>query len=204
MKDNTAETQAIILDAAMHHFSEYGYRGASISKIAEDANVSKSLIFWYFENKATLFQSLVDRFVGYCISSLDIKGPAGNPRIKLESLIDTYWEFIRKNFHYVRIFINWLMQVDPSKKEKSQKLKDLHIKFREILEGFLTEGIESGLFRRDMDIPSTALYIVSCLEGVLLQIVINDFGIEKLDNTFLKNFKSNLIEGIVKEKSDLC
>ncbi len=197
MKDHTEGMQSVILDAAMHHFSEYGYRGASISKIAEDAKVSKSLIFWYFENKASLFQSLVDRFVGYCISSLDVGDPTGNPRLKLEKLVDTYWEFIRKNFPYVRIFINWLMQIDPAKKEKSDKLKNLHIKFREILENYLREGIDSDLFRKDLDVPSTALYIVSCLEGVLLQIVINDFGIERLDSTFLKNFKSNLIEGIL-------
>lgn len=203
MKDHAGDTQEVILDAAIRHFAEFGYRGASLSKIAEEAKVSKSLIFWYFESKFDLFQSLVERFVGFCISKLDLAGPPGDARLKLDNLIDTYWEFIQKNYKYVRIFITWLMQIDPSKSqgEENQKLKellrDLHAKFRKILENYLTEGVQTGVFRQNLDIHSTALYIVSSLEGVLLQIFINNLELEQFEQNFFANFKVYLVEGIL-------
>ena len=197
MKDQGVETRWQILDAAMQHFAECGYVGASISKIAEDAGVSKSLIFWYFENKEALFQSLVDRFVSNCIASLEMNSPPGDAQSKIEYLIDTYWKFIHKNFKFVRIFMNWFMQIAHKKKPKAQKLQNIHAKFREILENHLRDGVAAGLFRKDLDIKSTGLYIISCLEGILLQIVIEGIDFSDLENDFISILKANLFKGLL-------
>ncbi len=192
------ETQGSILDAAIRYFAKYGYKGASLSKIAGEAGVSKSLIFWYFQNKESLFQSLIDRFVKSCKAKLAKTGPAGDARAKIEELIDIYWEFISQNLSFVRIFMNWFMQLDPSQKEKALAVHSIHNEFRQIFADFLQEGVATGLFRKNLDIPSTTLFIVSTLEGVLLQLFIHEErDLIKLEKPFFQTLKQNLMIGIV-------
>ena len=201
MKDQGGETREQILDAAMEHFAECGYKGASISKIAEEAGVSKSLIFWYFNTKEMLFQSLVDRFAINCINNLNLSGPSGNARVKMEYIIDSYWEFIRKNFKFVRIFMNWFIQWDSKDKRRRDRMKNIHSKFREILEFHIKEGINEGLFREDIDVHSTALSIVCCLEGLLLQIILESVDFNNFKENFYVSLKRHLFEGIMNQDS---
>ncbi len=195
MKEH-GDTQGQILDAAMRHFAEHGYRGASLAQIAKEAGVSKSLIFWYFENKAKLFEALMDRFISQCMRSLDVQGPSGNPRNKIGDLMDTYWEFIRCNFKFVRIFMNWFMQLERNKKGKTQKLRELHAKFQNTLAEYLREGVTLHIFRNDLDIQATAFWLMSSLEGVLLQMFINDLQFDQLATPFFGAMKQNLLDGL--------
>jgi TetR/AcrR family fatty acid metabolism transcriptional regulator len=199
MKEPDGETRWNILDAAMKHFAEYGYRGASLANIAEDAGVSKSLIFWYFQSKESLFKSLIDRFVDNCIANLELNGPPGDARVKIEDLMDSYWDFIYNNFKFVRIFMNWFLQLDSGNKTKTKRLRSLHAKFREIFEHYLRQGVQEGLFRADVDIKGTALYIVCSLEGVLLQIVTDDLDFHDLQENFLKTLKKNMFDGLLSD-----
>ena len=48
-------TKSLILDAAKKEFAEKGFDGARIDQIAATANVNKQLIYYYFDNKDTLF-----------------------------------------------------------------------------------------------------------------------------------------------------
>ena len=193
-----AETQGHILDAAMGYFAKYGYRGASLSKIAGEAKVSKSLIFWYFQNKEALFQSLIDRFVKSCRDKLSKKGPAGDAHAKIEELIDVYWEFIGQHLSFVRIFMNWFMQLDPNDREKTSVMRSIHAEFQQIFAEYLAEGVATGLFRNDLDVACTAIFIVSTLEGMLLQFFISDLDVQKTRQILFPALKKNLMIGILK------
>ena len=51
-------SQSTILAAARDEFAEYGLGGARVDRIAERAGLNKRLIYYYFEDKETLFQEL--------------------------------------------------------------------------------------------------------------------------------------------------
>ena len=63
-KRDAAETKARILSAAEILFSEVGFDKARVDDIAKEAGVNKALIYYYFESKdeilETLFSSLVE------------------------------------------------------------------------------------------------------------------------------------------------
>ena len=44
-----------LLNAALDVFSVYGFSGASLDEIAQLANMHKSNIFYYYENKESLY-----------------------------------------------------------------------------------------------------------------------------------------------------
>lgn len=58
---NAEATREKILDAAMAEFSAHGVAGARVDRIAATAGCNKNLIYIYFENKETLFATLLRR-----------------------------------------------------------------------------------------------------------------------------------------------
>jgi len=49
-----------ILNSARKIFLLYGFHGATIQKIADDAGVSKSAVHYYFRSKEKLYQRVID------------------------------------------------------------------------------------------------------------------------------------------------
>ena len=54
------EKQSAILNAGFHVFSQNTYKKSPMSEIADAANISKSLLFHYFQNKKELYLFLFD------------------------------------------------------------------------------------------------------------------------------------------------
>ena len=55
-----SQTRQHILRSALRHFANSGYAAASVQQIVGDARVSKPSLYYYFPDKAGLFQALVD------------------------------------------------------------------------------------------------------------------------------------------------
>lgn len=49
-----------ILDAALRVFARSGFTGASMEEIAREAEISKPTLYSYFDNKGTLFETMMD------------------------------------------------------------------------------------------------------------------------------------------------
>jgi AcrR family transcriptional regulator len=58
---NAEATRERILEAAMEEFSSYGIAGARVDRIAKNAGCNKNLIYIYFENKETLFTTVLHK-----------------------------------------------------------------------------------------------------------------------------------------------
>lgn len=61
-----------LLDAALHVFAEEGYHSASVSKIAQRANVSKGLMYNYFHSKEQVLSTLMVELFDYAMSLMKI------------------------------------------------------------------------------------------------------------------------------------
>jgi TetR/AcrR family transcriptional regulator len=55
--------QSIILKAAGEEFANNGYEGTKIVDIANKTNLPKASIFYYFENKEKLYNSVLESFI---------------------------------------------------------------------------------------------------------------------------------------------
>lgn len=61
-----------LLDAALHVFAEEGYHSASVSKIAQRANVSKGLMYNYFQSKERVLTTLMVELFDYAMTLMKI------------------------------------------------------------------------------------------------------------------------------------
>lgn len=54
------DRQEAILSAAADEFAAHGYAGASLNRVIEAAGISKGSLYYYFDDKADLFASVVE------------------------------------------------------------------------------------------------------------------------------------------------
>ena len=62
-KEDAEETRHQLLEAAQRVFAEKGVSRTSLQDIAQAAGVTRGAIYWYFKNKAELFNAMMDSAV---------------------------------------------------------------------------------------------------------------------------------------------
>jgi AcrR family transcriptional regulator len=88
---SSPETQArreLILDVAMRHFADHGYRGARVEDIAAEVGVAKGTVFLHFGNKEGLFLAAYEKAVSMLPAWLD--APSGVCEAGFWAVLD-YW-----------------------------------------------------------------------------------------------------------------
>ncbi|MEP7298075.1 MAG: TetR family transcriptional regulator [Burkholderiales bacterium] len=60
-KQEALATRALILDTAERVFEERGVSGTSLHEIAKAAGLTRGAIYWHFEDKADLFNAMMER-----------------------------------------------------------------------------------------------------------------------------------------------
>ncbi|MFD2615915.1 TetR family transcriptional regulator [Terrilactibacillus laevilacticus] len=68
---NAEATRKRILEAAMKEFSSFGIAGARVDRIAKNAGCNKNLIYIYFENKETLFTTVLQKHLTRVYEEID-------------------------------------------------------------------------------------------------------------------------------------
>lgn len=97
-------TRQRILDAGLKHFAECGYAGTSISDIVNTAQVAKPTLYYYFQSKAGLYQSLIDFAYDERYRLMQEAVKRGKDlREKLVEILAAGFDFIIKNRELVRL-----------------------------------------------------------------------------------------------------
>ena len=153
MKRNADATRAAILDAAERVFLRHGFSAASLSDIAEEASVTKSLIHHHFGSKKGLWQAVKERrFIPYAERQLEMmRAPASAELVRTS--FDAFFEYLRDNPELVRI-LAWIF-LEGEDEEASVPLDkrlmtEAAAKFR--------EGQEAGILRKELD-PRFILFV---------------------------------------------
>ena len=100
------ETKKRILDAAFEEFAAHGLAGARVDRIASKAGCNKNLIYVYFNNKETLFSTVLES----CLSEAYEKMPFTPENLP---------EFARRVFDYAETnpgvyrLLAWATLEDP-------------------------------------------------------------------------------------------
>ena len=97
-------TRQEILRAALKRFAHSGYAATSIQQIVADAKVSKPALYYYFTDKAGLFQALVNEAHDARYRLLQ-EAPARHQKIRaqLESILTSLFVYFQENRDLVRI-----------------------------------------------------------------------------------------------------
>lgn len=99
-----SETRRRLLRAAVKRFANAGYAATSIQQIVSDARVSKPALYYYFRDKAGLFQSLVNEAHDERFEVVRQAAARGkNLRGQLIEILASLFDYFHKNRDLTRI-----------------------------------------------------------------------------------------------------
>lgn len=149
--------------------AEKGYSTITIKDIADRADFSRGLLFYYFNSKEHIFIETL-KWVNERITKRlerklsNVMDPCEKMKIKLE---DSFLS-IKENRLFYLFYLDFLREgardklfYDPNKEFNNSAL--------EKIKRILKEGVESGDFYKDLNIDDTAKIIKSIVDGLLMQ-----------------------------------
>ena len=96
----------LIIEAALEVFSEKGFEGATVKKIAERAEVNEGLLYRHFKSKQDLYSTIIDMRAPDRPSSEDISilmQDDGDDRKALKHFASVYLNVMRSNDKLVKL-----------------------------------------------------------------------------------------------------
>lgn len=144
-------SQATILAAARDEFAEYGLAGARMDRIAERAALNKRLIYYYFEDKETLFGAVLEqayRDIRSAEQALHLQDLP--PAEALRRLVEFTWRYYLEHPEFLTL-LNSANLHKARHLQQSQRARELNSPLIEMLAGILERGRQDGSFRGGVD-----------------------------------------------------
>ena len=134
------ENETRILLAALDVFSENGFRGATLDRIAATANMSKPNLLYYFKNKEEIHTALLTDLLDVWLAPLREISPHGEPADEIGSYIRRKLESSRQFPRESRLFANEMLAGAPHIGDFLQsELKQLVDEKAAIFQGWIDE-----------------------------------------------------------------
>lgn len=166
------ETRARILDAAELVFEQHGVSGTSLHDIARAAGVSRGAIYWHFDNKAALFNAMMER-VTLPMEDADAGIGFKGPDITLAQIRTNLLDVLRRvasDPQLRRVFGIALHKVEYV--GEMTAVHEHHLAMRDACVADLERGLEravrGGLLPRRVRPREAALGLVAVFDGLLL------------------------------------
>lgn len=93
-----------ILDAASRAMSEYGYDGASISRIIEATGLKRSSLYWQFDSKAAIAAAVMERGARRFFDATPLRRRRGGPGARLRSYLQDIADSLDEHQEFLRLF----------------------------------------------------------------------------------------------------
>lgn len=197
MSEDKSDTEEQIFEAASRVFQRKGYAGARMQEIADEADINKSMLHYYYRNKDKLFQKVyqreVNRFFPIIFKVLSSKDPLDE---KLERLIDTYYGFLNDNPRMAQ-FIIYEMNQNPDRFRSFIKEKGIHppVEFAGQIKEAVNEGRMDAVDPTQLLISIVGLILFPYIARTMVEVFF-EFD-EKQFLKFLKERKPFLVDFIL-------
>lgn len=108
-----AANRKIILGAALHVFSAYGFRGSTVDQIAEQAGMSKPNLLYYFRRKEDIYREVLEDVLVEWLAPLHALDADGDPIEELRRYITLKLRMSAENPQGSRLFANEILNGAP-------------------------------------------------------------------------------------------
>lgn len=161
-----------IIDAAVEVIAENGYHQSQVSKIAKQAGVADGTIYLYFKNKEDILISLFKEKMGQFIERMEeeVKEKT-TAKEKLALVIKQHFTLLGNDRH---LAIVTQLELRQSNIKPRLKINDILKGYLNMLDTILTEGIESGEWKDNLDVRLARQMIFGTIDETVTTWVMND------------------------------
>jgi AcrR family transcriptional regulator len=165
--DKTDKVQ-LIMEIAQRRFGLYGVEKTSMREIADDLQLSKASLYYYFPDKESLYKAVVEKEQNEFLSRiskqiLDIK----EPELLLLEYAGTRLSYFRTLLNISRLRLESYSHLKPVFRETISLFKERE---KEIIKKIFVRGIEEGIFSIN-NLDKTASLFLDLLKGLRISVV---------------------------------
>ncbi len=142
-----SDKETLILDSAMACFSELGYKGTTIERVARRAHVGKPTVYQLFESKLNLFESLVTRVLQ------EMKEEAERAYVEHATVEENKQAMIDAIVYHQQQHLFILQIIEETRNLKLQEMQELRTRIERHVVEYLKTLLETRLGQDDRDVP---------------------------------------------------
>ncbi len=178
------QRKAQIAEAAFHVFAQNGYAATSMAQVAKKAEVSKGLLYNYFESKESLLEHLFHAFV-HEADAFWQPDENRSPKENLKSLLDTTFFLMVEHKQLSRLISQLALQNDVIGNLADHTHNFIIEKVRQISSLLAKMGVD--------DPEDEAMFLGTFLDGMGFDILVigDDYPLEKMKHKIYNRY--NLI-----------
>jgi len=135
------KNKALIIAAAKKEFVTYGFKGASIKRIAERANIPRTNIHYYYKNKVDLYQQLLNDILETWNQRFDTLTAQDNAKEALTAYIRSKVMYSKTDPDASRIFASEIIHGAPHLKPYlAKEFKDWVLGKTAVIQAWIDQG----------------------------------------------------------------
>lgn len=162
-------THERILESAEALFLRNGIAETSMNDIVAESGLSKGALYNHFESKEALLLAIHERQVEKTINSLVSSFPKGATALKrLEMLADVVFTSSAKYPRKFLLMNTEFFVVAARTPALAPGLTRRYAGIHGFIKGIISEGVESGEFRADVDVGQVASILFAAADGLNL------------------------------------
>jgi len=158
-----------ILDIALEKIAAQGFQNTTIQEIANQAGISKGVIYYHFKGKqelvASIWTALVDELFEYRRKRVETQKTA---RDRLKIYVEANFKFLKSNLNKFAALCRVGIDFGSDPKRSNPWSYEGNKRCFEYLSEILAEGQKTGEFR-EFDPAVSAPIIQAAIDGLVLQ-----------------------------------
>ncbi|MFZ5633335.1 MAG: TetR/AcrR family transcriptional regulator [Bacillota bacterium] len=148
------DTRDKIIQSAIELFGEKGYHATSIQEISDKAEVSKGAVFHYFPNKSELLFVIHDNFIDIHLEQVE-RVLMKDDLCASEKMRELILDLVQLIADFKPSVIIFLQEFKYVTEDKLEIIKSKRGKSEEMFKKVIEQGVNSGEFKKDLDIDLT-------------------------------------------------
>ena len=171
--EEAAQTREDILAAALREFSQYGYHAANLGRIAKAAGVTRGAVYHHFENKAELYQALLEsaNLAGGSVLAEAVAAGGGDALTICEQILVRWFALVEENQQVRDILRLWMFQSNQAPVLAAVEARLINQSQANLaaIAQYMQFGIDQGSLRADLDPLAAARAFSAFQNGVIQQ-----------------------------------
>lgn len=191
------QRKSAILNAALDVFAREGYKDTTLSLIAEEAGIPRTVVYQYYHDKNEVLYSVVKTetmkiFVS--LSELAFGEEGGSEPERLTRIFDSILDSVMENKESLSNLLIVMVDATRSGSDTAAVVKKRTAKLMILIKRLLVKGMNTGTFREGLDVNKASETFFSMAELVCFSVAVFG-GIDKEEelgkfNTYMETIKA--------------
>ena len=185
-KADAEATRSALLDAAEQLFQANGVSRTSLQDIASAAGTTRGAIYWHFQDKADLFNAMMERVCLPCEETCTLDAQAADAAQALREFARQPLERMLEDERTRRVFTIAIHRTEYSEEMRAAFERHLEAMetFRTQAEAIVRRGLAEGSFAAQLDSRAASVAMIALIDGLLSRATSTPTGPDELRDAF--------------------